>query len=156
MKPSNWIDTLARRPLPHALLLILIAVLVTTGCETKTSDRDLAMVAASEVEALLGPREAVLGIGGSEGGVLVDARSASEYRAGHIPGAVSIPYGSVQQRHGELVGYSVVIVYGDDYNSPIALGMSKTLIELGLPDVRTLRGGLRAWEDSGRPVEDGR
>jgi rhodanese-related sulfurtransferase len=33
--------------------------------------------------------------------------------------------------------------------------MSKTLIELGFDDVRTLRGGLRAWEDAGFEVEKG-
>ena len=34
-------------------------------------------------------------------------------------------------------------------------GMSKRLLELGFKDVRTLRGGLRAWTDAGFEVEEG-
>ena len=48
-----------------------------------------------------------------------------------------------------------MIVYGNDYNDPVADGMSKRLIELGHKDVRTLMGGLRAWKADGYAVESG-
>ena len=75
---------------------------------------------------------------------------------GHIRGAVSLPFSRVSTDYPILHQYDTVIVYGKDYNDPVAEGMSKRLIELGVSDVRTLRGGLRAWESAGNELATGK
>jgi 3-mercaptopyruvate sulfurtransferase SseA len=65
-----------------------------------------------------------------------------------------IPAEDLRARHRALNGYDLVIVYGDTYNDPLAIAVSKGLIELG-HDARTLRGGLRAWQASGNTVATG-
>jgi len=141
--------------------VVLLACLVTLvpvalgGCKTtKTSDKNIELVDIDEAVEMSGARKGVLGIGKSKGAIWVDSRSAAKYIVSHIPGARHIPYEEIRDRHGELSGYGLVIVYGEAYNSPDAIGMSKTLIELGY-DVRTLRGGLRAWVAEGNEVETG-
>ena len=61
----------------------------------------------------------------------------------------------VRHVRATLEGFGTLIVYGDDFGSAIANAMSKRLVELGYKDVRTLRGGLRAWQDAGNEVELG-
>ena len=94
-------------------------------------------------------------LGGTATGAWVDPRSDKAYGEGHIPGAIHVPFQSVATRHQVLRGYDVLVVYGNDYNDPKAEGMSKRLVELGHKDVRTLRGGLRAWTNAGHELETG-
>ncbi len=97
----------------------------------------------------------LLGLGPRTTAAWVDPRSPAEYDAGHIPGALCMPFQTVTSEHGRLRDYSLVIVYGRDYNDEKANGMSKRLMELGHKDVRTLRGGLRAWVADGRELTTG-
>ena len=42
---------------------------------------------------------------------LVDARSADEYAAGHIPGSLTIPYAEIEARYRELSVISQIVLY---------------------------------------------
>jgi 3-mercaptopyruvate sulfurtransferase SseA len=133
-----------------------IAFTAALACtERKTSDRDLVLVDCTEAMEIVQERKKLLGLGGASQGAWVDPRSEKAFREGHIPGAISLPYQNVTADHQRLSAYDVVIVYGDDYRDAKARAMSKRLMELGLKDVRTLRGGLRAWTDAGNEIETG-
>lgn len=139
--------------LPLGLILIFALALIG-GCSTKTSDRHLVFLDASEaMDAVRGQRRM---LGGSTTGVWVDPRTEREFREGHIAGAIHMPLERVREDHRQLRQYDVIVVYGNDFNSPRAAAVSKTLMELGHRDVRTLRGGLKAWKDAGHPEETGR
>lgn len=43
--------------------------------------------------------------------VFVDVRSAEQYEAAHIPGAVSLPLAEVQARHYELAADALIFLY---------------------------------------------
>jgi 3-mercaptopyruvate sulfurtransferase SseA len=136
--------------------LIAAAALAGTGCgEKKFSDRDLVLVDTETALEAVGTRKKLLGIAGEKTGAWVDPRSERAFREGHIPGAISLPFQYVTVRRSTLEGYDVLIVYGDGYKDPVASGMSKRLMELGFKDVRTLRGGLVAWENAGFELETG-
>lgn len=123
------------------------------GCAASSSDKVLSPVTAAEAQELVSGRKKLLGIAGTTTGVWVDSRPEADYRAGHIPGAISLPYERVTLDHKMLEKYDVIIVYGADYGDTRANAMSKRLKELGHDDVRTLTGGLRAWKQDGNPVE---
>lgn len=123
--------------------------------ERKISDRDLVLIDTTEAMELVEGRKKLLGLAGESKGVWVDPRSERAYREGHIAGAISLPLQYVTARHKELKDYAILIVYGDDYKDPIADAMSKRLMELKFKDVRTLRGGLRAWTEAGLDLETG-
>ena len=127
-----------------------------TGCgESKISNRDLVLVSPDEAIELLEGKKKLFGLAGSESAAWVDPRTERAFAQGHIPGAISLPFQYVRTRYGKLSDYDTLIVYGDDYNDDLAEGMSKRLLELGISDVRTLRGGLRAWTDAGHELETG-
>jgi len=60
------------------------------------------VVRSDYVKALLDAREPV---------VLVDFRKASEYRAGHLPGAMSLPITELDRRFREIPAGARVILY---------------------------------------------
>ncbi|HAK50376.1 MAG TPA: rhodanese-like domain-containing protein [Gammaproteobacteria bacterium] len=87
-----------------------------------------------------------------EGAVILDIRDNKEYSAGHIAGAVNMPFASVDSRIGELEDYKekpVVIVCKMGQHSSSA---GKKLKAQGFTDVRRLSGGMSEWSASNLPV----
>lgn len=135
-----------------ALFIAAGAVFFAYGCQTSRSDKDLVGIHADEAMQLVQGKKS-LPFMVTRTGTWVDSRSEADFRAGHIPGAINLPYERVNDDHGLLKDYKILIVYGNDYNDNRAEGMSKRLMSLGHGDVRTLIGGLRAWKTEGNPVE---
>jgi hydroxyacylglutathione hydrolase len=73
---------------------------------------------------------------------VVDVRGASEWREGHLPGAVHIPLGELRTRFKSLPNTSLVLQCQSGARSAIAASL---LERLGRRDVRNLVGGYAAW-----------
>ena len=137
------------------LVPVLLAWSCLNGCSKEYSDADLVFVTPDEGKALMGKQESSL-FSEPEDNIWVDPRRSEFYIAGHIPGALSMPYKSIATDWTNLEGYGVVVVYGQTYNDPLAEAMSKTLMEYGIKDVRTLKGGIDAWTRAGFTLQKGR
>ncbi len=139
------------------LLSIVLATLlaVPVGCSRSISDRDLILVDPDEAVLLVEGRKKLLGLAGTQTGVWVDPRGDRAYRQGHIAGAIHLPFQELAVQQQRLRDYDVLIIYGTSVKDDLADGMSKRLMELGFKDVRTLRGGLRAWTRAGFELETG-
>lgn len=89
----------------------------------------------------------------------VDARSASDYEAGHVTGAVHIPMdtGALEARDVAVVESAAIVVTYCDTDDECAQSrrLAELLAQRGLRDVRVLRGGLPAWLELGYPAESG-
>ncbi len=85
--------------------------------------------------------------------VLIDVREKEEYRAGFIPGAVSIPRGFLEiQVEGRLPNKDSPIIAYCAGGTRSALA-AKTLQDLGYSNVQTANPGFVRWKDLGYPVE---
>ncbi len=83
----------------------------------------------------------------------LDVREKEEYRAGFIPGAMSIPRGFLEQQvEGRLPDKSAKIITYCAGGTRSALA-AKTLAELGYTNVETANPGFVRWKDLGYPVE---
>ncbi len=134
----------------------------------------LALAAAAQAAPpLLAPQEVVPLLGKPEVRV-IDIRDPKSYAAGHVPGAVSAPYGSWRgpaTNPGELpplpklaarvqsLGlapdvHAVVVSSGDDATD---FGASArvywTLKALGLRELSIVNGGMAAWRDAKLPLD---
>ena len=138
-----------------AFLLLAASIASFQGCAKEYSDRDIVFLEVEQAQVLVENREVSLFTKPREN-TWLDPRSVEKYSTGHIPGAINMPYRDVSEKWEELNAYGFIVVYGNSYNDPLADAMSKTLMELGLAEVRTLRGGLQAWTDAGNPVMKGR
>lgn len=88
--------------------------------------------------------------------VLIDARAAQDYRKGHIPSAISLPYDQVYAlSHYLPKDRSMLLVFYCWHNE---CGMSKTAAEaarqLGYQRVAVYAVGVRGWEQAGYQLVD--
>ena len=99
-----------------------------------------------------------------EGGeaLIVDIREPDERQAsGSIPGAVAAPRGMLEfwadpsspyDRDEFDPGKRIILHCASGGRSALAAGMLK---ELGYTNVAHMDGGIKAWAESGRPLEGG-
>jgi len=102
------------------------------------------------LSAAIGPNEAVRLM--NEGAVLVDLRSANQYKDGHITGAKNLPGDQVaaDPKALEKLASKTVVLYCDDGATTAAA--QRTLERAGIRNVFSLRGGLAAWKQENLPV----
>jgi rhodanese-related sulfurtransferase len=88
--------------------------------------------------------------------VWLDPRTLKEYEAGHVPRAISLPFPEIERSYeSRLRSAAAIVVYDTNWNDVIAVSASKRLMELGLSNVYTVKGGLDAWIGDGNKVEKG-
>lgn len=84
---------------------------------------------------------------------LIDVREKEEYRAGFIPGAVSLPRGFLEmQVEAKIADKSAPIVLYCAGGTRSALA-AQTLAELGYKNVESANPGFVRWKDLGYPME---
>ena len=83
--------------------------------------------------------------------VVIDVRTAEEYAAGHIPGALNIPFDQIAERISEIDAQHGVALYC--MVGPRARKGEAALLSAGYASVLHLEGGLAAWQAAGLPVE---
>jgi len=123
------------------------------GCEPNITDKDVQPVSLMDV---VGRVNRIEQNPNSKALLLVDPRSSERFAAGHIPGARNIGLAEIPARgprNPDLAQYSMIVVYGEEPNSPVARAMTKRLIGVGYKPVRMLEGGLAAWKAAGNRVE---
>lgn len=87
------------------------------------------------------------------GHVVLDVRAGSEFRAGHIPGAVHIPLGRLPEDAASLPKDTAIVVHCQSGNrSPVGLSV---LRKLGFTQVVNFPGGFSDYQRQGLPVETG-
>jgi len=86
--------------------------------------------------------------------LLIDVRPAPEYRAGHLPGAISVPLPELRDRLPDLPADREVIAY---CRGPYCFLSAEAVSELRARGIRALRlaDGFPEWKAAGHPVEEG-
>ncbi len=83
--------------------------------------------------------------------LVIDVRTPAEFAAGHIPGAVNIPFDRVAERISEVEAPHGVALYC--MVGPRARKGEEALLAAGYAPVFHLEGGMAAWRASGLPIE---
>lgn len=82
---------------------------------------------------------------------VLDVRTAEEYVAGHVPGAVNIPHDQLASRLAEVPRDRDVVLY---CRSGRRVQMAaEVLAGSGYARLEHLQGDMPAWAGQGRPVE---
>jgi rhodanese-related sulfurtransferase/DNA-binding transcriptional ArsR family regulator len=89
-----------------------------------------------------------------DGVVVLDVRPVEEYRSGHIPGAVSVPLGELEQHLARLPRDVEIVAYCRGPYCLLAPQAVMTLRRHGLR-ARRLADGLPEWRRAGLPVTVG-
>lgn len=85
--------------------------------------------------------------------LIVDVRSPEEFAAGHIPGAINLPYREVPFRLHELADFehSEIILYCEVGGRASIAGAA--LEQTGFDHISMLAGHLEAWHQVGLPID---
>lgn len=91
--------------------------------------------------------------------LFIDARSRTEYDAGHIKGAISLPYKEADWKFVDaMAGISeerAVITYCDGETCELSMELAVFLENAGYKNVKVLSNGWSVWQQNGLPVEAG-
>lgn len=88
----------------------------------------------------------------SQSVTLLDVRPADEFAAGHLPGAINVTLGELEERLAELPQDREVVAYCRGPYCMLSVDAVRALQERGYR-VRRLQEGLPEWRAAGHPVE---
>ena len=132
----SWLEFVAEQwPLVTILAVLVAAFLVFESRKGGT------VVSHHQATRLLNDERALL----------LDIRDASEFKAGHITGAVNIPYASLGNRISELDKHKTKQIIVADKMGQHAGAAGKTLRDKGF-DVARLQGGMAEWKHQNLPL----
>jgi rhodanese-related sulfurtransferase len=101
------------------------------------------------------PQELATRIAAGSAPRILDVRSRAEFEAGHVPGAIHIPFWAVGWRAGELraaVGDPIVVYCGHGPRAHLARAVLKSR---GFRNLASLSGHWTGWRAVGLPEERG-
>jgi rhodanese-related sulfurtransferase len=91
-------------------------------------------------------------------GVFIDARSLDQFNAGHIKGALSLPWHEVDSYINNVLQIikptDAIITYCDGDTCNLSHDLALFLQDMGFKNVKVLVNGWSLWEKSGLPVEN--
>lgn len=87
--------------------------------------------------------------------VLVDLRDNAEFKAGHIVGALNIPYTKLNKESTEVISYKDKTIILVDKLGQHAGSVGRFLGKEGF-DVRRLGGGIAEWQAQNLPLVKGK
>lgn len=119
-----------KRMIPFLLVFLLL-----TGCGGNTSDGSYEQITQEEAKEMMDTQEVII----------LDVREQDEYDSGHIPGAVLLPVGTIDEdTAAEMIPEkdSTVLVYCRSGNR--SKTVSTALADLGYTNIYEF-GGINTW-----------
>ena len=83
---------------------------------------------------------------------MLDIRSAADFKAGRVLGALNIPFAEMTKRKGELEKYKDKPVIIICKTGQTAAGAANMLRKDGFSEVYRMTGGMMEWTNQGLPV----
>lgn len=82
---------------------------------------------------------------------LIDVRDYSDFKGGHIPRAINMPYSTLTEKTAleEYRGQKIILYSEDEKHAILA---ANRLIELGLKVDGYLKGGIKKWRQAERAI----
>ena len=117
------------------IIPFLLALFLLTGCGGTAADDAYQQITQEEAKEMMDTQEVII----------LDVREQDEYDSGHIPGAVLLPVGSIDETTAvEVIPEkdSTVLVYCRSGNR--SKTASSTLAELGYTGIYEF-GGINTW-----------
>ncbi|WP_151075692.1 rhodanese-like domain-containing protein [Flintibacter sp. KGMB00164] len=117
------------------MISLLLSLLLLAGCGRNTADGAYQQITQEDAKEMMDTQEVII----------LDVREQAEYDSGHIPGAVLLPVGTIDETTAAEVipeKDSTVLVYCRSGNR--SKTASSTLAELGYTNIYEF-GGINTW-----------
>lgn len=155
------------RSLRQLSIIVLAAVAIALISNHFRPDRIPLVESRSSETRLISPSGRQLAISLDEAkklhiaknALFLDARPPEEYDAGHIQGAVSLPWHDTEQNALDVVGNlpndTSIITYCDGAACSLSKELALFLENFGFSNVRVLVNGWHVWKEAGLPIASG-
>ena len=155
-----------KKLLTHIMFIIALSVLLGFGTNVRLIKQflggefqygfisseeypSISFIMLPEAEGLFSMNEALF----------IDTRNAEVFKAGHIFGAVNIPYEETNDTplldEFSIPKEKTLVVYCDGSECQSSVGLSRLLHEHEFTDIRVFFGGWKEWQMEGLPIETG-
>ena len=117
------------------ILPLLVSIVLLTGCGGNTADGAYQQITQEKAKEMMDTQDVII----------LDVREQSEYDSGHIPGAVLLPVGTIDEATAAAAipaKDSTVLVYCRSGNR--SKTASSALAELGYTNLYEF-GGINTW-----------
>ena len=117
------------------ILILLLLLMLLAGCGKSTTDGSNQQITQEAAKEMMDAQDVII----------LDVREQDEYDSGHIPGAVLLPVGTIDETTAAEVipeKDSTVLVYCRSGNR--SKTASSTLAELGYSNIYEF-GGINTW-----------
>ena len=117
------------------MIPLLLSLLLLAGCGGNTTDSSYQQISQEEAKEMMDTQDVII----------LDVREQDEYDSGHIPGAVLLPVGTIdEETAAEVIPEkdSTVLVYCRSGNR--SKTASSALAELGYTNIYEF-GGINTW-----------
>jgi rhodanese-related sulfurtransferase len=92
--------------------------------------------------------------------LVLDARPAADFQAGHLPGALSVPYEAKEEAMAEVQMFLTpsrpILAYCSGEACDESFLLTLYLRDQGFTNVALFAGGTAAWKAAGHPLQEGR
>lgn len=141
---QEYLDFVAKEWPLFALLAVVVALFI--GTEIMRKMRGSSSISVTDT----------LNLFNNEDAILVDIQELEEFRNGHLPQARNLPLSALKAKVGELNVKKdrPIVVYCRTGNR--SAQACNTLKNEGFESVRSLAGGLTAWQNANLPVAKGK
>ncbi len=133
-------------------LVVMLAIALSSYCLADMTSKDFVKEAKKTVTEI-SVADAKAAIDAGKVAVILDCRTAKEFKKGHLPKAINIARGLLEFKVAKKIPNkaSYVICYckagGRSCLSTCTLG------QMGYTNVKSMAGGWKAWVKAGYPVE---
>lgn len=118
---------------------------ISIGDPNSVTDRaKVSFKTAPEIKTIIEGTEKILY-------AIIDVRPPSLYQSGHIPSAINIPLGELEERRGDILGGRHIIIYGK--NDLESFQAAVRLYDLNIFSPYALENGFAAWTEKKYSVE---
>ncbi|MBO8126566.1 MAG: sulfurtransferase [Firmicutes bacterium] len=134
------------------VLTLVLAMALSASAFAAMSAGDLVAEAKGKITQI-SPMELQMRLEMGEKLLVIDIRNKEEFLAGHIPGAVNVTRDLLEFKIADLVPdpeTEFVVNCKSGGRSSLA---AEQLVRMGYTNVLNLDGGMKAWMQSGYPVE---
>ena len=117
------------------LIFVVLALLILSACGKNQQEAVYVNITAQEAKTIMD---------NEEGYIILDVREQDEYDAGHIPGAILIPYTQIAEKAEEILtekDQQILVYCRSGRRSKIA---AEELLKLGYTDIKEF-GGIIDW-----------
>ncbi len=129
------------------VLLIAGAMATLSGCAATTETTTNAAAgtdASAGVYQTITPQEGKQLLDGDSGVILVDVREQSEYDDGHIPGAILLPLGQINEQAATVLPDQAATIIVYCRSGRRSQSAANALLSLGYTNVLDM-GGISSW-----------